>query len=39
VALDVDERSHDPLVVILPGARFHQRASREAQNPNAGNVR
>jgi hypothetical protein len=38
MALDVDERSHDPLVVILFGRQFHERASREAQNPNAGQL-
>src|ERR1035441_1846759 len=33
--LDVYECSHDALVVILFGGRFHWRASREAQNPDS----
>lgn len=37
--LDVHERSYDALVVVLFGGWLHGRASREAQNPNAGNVR
>src|ERR1035441_9914057 len=37
--LDVYERSYDALVVVLFRRRFHWRDRREAQNPNAGNVR
>ena len=39
MTLDVHERSHDALGVILFRRRFHKRASREAQNPKAGKVR
>ena len=39
MALDVHERSHNTLVVVLLGRWFHGRASREAQKPNTGKVR